>query len=101
MQIHFLHCFLKFETFFYKGLNEIWEKLMHFLTCFQQDRNIIDLMPREYDTYNPSTLMPGGRETDSQVQTGSKNDTLFQRVKEKKIMLHFDLHIHLHGEYPE
>lgn len=57
---------------------------MHFLTCFQQDRNIIDLMPREYDTSNPSTLMPGGRETDSQVQTGSKNDILFQRVNEKK-----------------
>lgn len=59
-------------------------------------------MPTEDDTSNPSTLIPGGRETGSQVQTGSKNDILFQRVKEKKkIMLHFDLHFHLHGEYPE
>lgn len=56
---------------------------MHFLTCFQQDRSIIDPMPAEYDTSNPSTLMPGGSETDSQVQPGSKNGILFQRVKKK------------------
>lgn len=61
---------------------------MHFLTCFQQDRSIIDPMPAEYDTSNLSTLMPGGSEMDSQVQPGSKNDILFQRVK-KKVMLHF------------
>lgn len=55
-------------------------------------------MPTEYDTSNPSTLMPGGNATDSQVQPGSKNDILFQRVK-KNIMLPF-FYIFLHVTFP-